>query len=384
MSVQPDYVGADFAAAEFEQRATRVRAVLRERGLGALVTTGAEDIYYLLGLNFQGYSSFSLLVLPAIGPLILVARTMERHTIQYQAPDVKHVGYGDDEDPARAVLAAVAETSGDIGVDRRAMSLPVDIWERVAAGSGHRVWRDGSGLLPAVRAVKSPAEIAHVRAAAAISDAAVAAGVAATRAGVSERSVAAAIHHELVERGSEYPGFAPFVRGTDILHHEHITWQDRPVRSGQGLLFELSASVYRYHAPLTRMVYADRLPPGVAAAAATALAGLDAITRALRPGVLSGDVYTAWEDTVGGPGRHHCGYLIGVAFPPSWFGGSGITGLRDGSALTVAEGMVFHVMSWILGENAGQYCLSDTALVTATGCELLTRAPREPVVRQAG
>lgn len=381
MKVQPDYLGTDFPATEFEQRAARVRAIMQERELGALLMTGAEDIYYLLGLNFQGYSAFSLLVLPAMGPLILVARTMERHTIQYQSPDVKHLGYGDDEDPARAALAAIAETSGDLAIDRRAMSLPVDIWERMAAGSAHRVWRDGSGVLPAVRAVKSPAEIAHVRAAAAISDAAVLAGVAATRAGRTERSVAAAIHHTLIEQGSEYPGFVPFVRATDILHHEHITWHGREVRPGHGLLFELSASVYRYHAPLTRMVYADRLPPGVADTADTALAGLEAIRNALRPGALSGDVYTAWEKTVGGPGRHHCGYAIGVAFPPSWFGGSGITGLRRDSTLPIAAGMVFHVMSWILGDGTGQYCLSDTALVTPDGCELLTSAPREPTVR---
>jgi len=44
--------------------------------------------------------------------------------------------------------------------------------------------------------------------------------------------------------------------------------------------------------------------------------------------------------------------------------------------------MVFHVFSWILGQGPADYGVSDTALVTADACELLTTTTREPVIIQ--
>ena len=36
--------------------------------------------------------------------------------------------------------------------------------------------------------------------------------------------------------------------------------------------------------------------------------------------------------------RHHCGYLVGIGFPPSWTGGNKVTGLRHDSDLEIKEG----------------------------------------------
>jgi Xaa-Pro dipeptidase len=94
------------------------------------------------------------------------------------------------------------------------------------------------------------------------------------------------------------------------------------------LFMELSASVGRYHAPLSRMVYLGKAPRGTERAAEIAAIGLDAIRTALRPGAVSGEVYAAWQQVIDdGLGharhrRHHCGYAVGIGFPPSWVGGS--------------------------------------------------------------
>jgi Xaa-Pro dipeptidase len=108
--------------------------------------------------------------------------------------------------------------------------------------------------------------------------------------------------------------------------------------------------------------------------------------RPLRPGAVSGDVYEAWQQVIDkGLGhsryrRHHCGYLVGIGFPPSWVGGSAVVGLRNGGDLVIREGMTFHVLSWILHQEPADYIVSDTVLVTTSGGELLTATPREPVV----
>ncbi|MGH3320614.1 MAG: M24 family metallopeptidase [Streptosporangiaceae bacterium] len=383
------HVAADFAAQEFQARIQDTRAGMREAGLDALLLVSPENIYYLLGLNHQGYFAFTLLVLPIEGPPLLVTRAMEHITVTMQAPGCVHVPFNEGGDPAAAAIDAigqVTESGQMVGVEEATMFFPVAVWMRIREALWDRLWTDGTGVVERVRSVKSPAEIAFIRRAATISDRAIRAGIDAAGDAGTERAVAAAIYHEMILAGSEHPGFAPFIRSTDILGQEHVTWRDRELRSGTGVLMELSASVYRYHAPLSRMICVGEASPGVHDAAEIALAGLGAVRDALVPGAIAGDVYAAWQKTVDqglgheGYRRHHCGYMVGIGFPPSWVGGSAVIGLRSESELVIREGMVFHVLSWLLGQEPGDYCVSDTALVTADGCELLTTIQREPIV----
>jgi len=98
-------------------------------------------------------------------------------------------------------------------------------------------------------------------------------------------------------------------------------------------------------------------------------------------------VYAAWQEVVDrGLGhdryrRHHCGYLTGIGFPPSWVGGSAVVGLRHDSVLVIRAGMVFHVLSWLFGQEPADYVISDTVLVTADGGEILTTTDRTPIIR---
>lgn len=363
---------------------------MRERGLDALLVSSPENIYYLTGLNHQGHFAFTALVLKAKGDCLLVTRAMERETLAGQVPDCEHVPFDDGEDPADAVARAIFGSSlghGRIGVEKQTMSFPIHVWEGVVDNTPRVRWEDGSGVVDDIRAIKSPAEIDYIRQAAAISSHALQSGIGVAGAGVNEREVAAEVYRSMLTSGSEYPGAAPLIRTSDLLLHEHETWRDRVLRAGDGLFLELSGCVHRYHAPLTRMVYVGGAPNGVDAAAEIVLAGLDAIRDALRPGALTGEVYAAWQAVVDEAlghqdyRRHHCGYMIGIGFPPSWVGGSMVQGLRPGSELTVRPGMVFHLLPWLIGQEPADYVISDTVLVTDTGAaELLTSAARTPTV----
>jgi Xaa-Pro dipeptidase len=384
--VEP-YVAHDFGHDEFERRRRGVHEEMGRRGLDALLVVGPENIYYLTGLNFQGYFSFTLLVVPRDGPLLLVAREMESATIAVQAPACTHVVYGDDTEPADALIDAVGQATGPgatVGVELRAMFFPPGIWDQTRSSLPDRAWIDASGLVVDLRAVKSPAELSCIRRAARISDRAVQAGIAAASSDSTEREVAAAVYAQLVRAGSEHPGFAPLIRSTDILTHEHVTWRDRQLRSGGSLLVELSASVYRYHAPLTRMLPIDEPEPGTVRAAEIACAALEATRAAMVPGARTGAVYDEWQQVIDdglghrGYRRHHCGYSVGIGFPPSWVGGS-VQGIRRGGDLRLREGMVFHVLSWLLGQRPGDFCVSDTVVVTPDGGEYLTRTRRNLV-----
>lgn len=374
-------------AEELSRRREAIRAEMRQRDLDTLLVVGPENIYYLTGLNFQGYFALTALILGQAGDPQLFARAMESATVAALAPDCVHVPFEDGDEPATVLaqtMASATATDATIGVELDAMFFPPAVWNMLRSDLADRNWVDASGLVMDVRAVKSPAELEYTRRAAQITDRAVLAGVAAASSDTTEREVAASVYAQLVRAGSEHPGFAPLIRGTDILSQEHVTWRNRPLATDAALLMELSASVYRYHAPLTRMVFVTDPNAGTRRAAEIAIAALEAARRALVPGALTGEVYDAWQQVVDdGLGhhryrRHHCGYMVGIGFPPSWVGGGSVQGIRRGGTLELREGMVFHLLSWLLGQEPGDYCISDTVLVAADGGQFLTRAPRGP------
>jgi Xaa-Pro dipeptidase len=366
-------------------RLAAVRASMDERGLDALLLSSPDDIYYLSGLNHDGHFALTALIVPRSGSIRLVIREMERPTLAAQLRDCEPVTYRDDQDPGSVVARALADAR-TVGVDRRSMFLSPAVWDQVRERLPDVRWVDADDVVRTVRAVKSDAELSYMRRAAAISQRAIEAGIAAAGRGVSEREVAAVLYSELISAGSDQPGVVPLVRSGPTLAHEHVTWSDRQLVAGDTLFIELSAAVARYHAPNSRLVYVARPPEGIERSAAASRVGLEAIVSTLAPGVRAGDVYSAWQSAISselghdGYHRHHCGYLVGIGFPPSWSGSGTPVGLRKGSDMEIKAGMTFHVFSWILGQDVPDFGTSDTALVTADGCELMTSTSRDPIV----
>lgn len=384
---------ADGEAEERRARIDALRTAMRGRGLSLLAVTSPENIYYLTGLDHLGYFAFTMLLLPQDGRPVLVTRQMELPTVRAQVPDCLPRTFGDGADVAAVAAGAVREMTrhgGAVGVEEQSMFFPPDVYLRLRDAVPGRGWVDCTGLLAAQRAVKSERELGHVRAAAAVSDTGMLAGLrAAAAAGeVAEAAVAASIHHAMFTAGGTQPGFSPLIRPTSMLACEHVTWGGRNLVPGQGLFIELSGCVRRYHAPQSRTVYIGSPQGGAADASAAALAGLVAARDALRPGVRAGDVYAAWQRAVDRdrrspvPLRHHCGYQVGIGFPPSWVGGGQVVGLRADSDAEIRAGMVFHLMSWV-SEPLG-HVVSDTAVVTGTGAVLLTTTPRALTVLRPG
>ena len=391
-----------FSEEEYDARVVKVRQAMRSHSpeIDALLITSPENIYYLIGLSHQGYFAFTMLVLPADGPPALLTRRMEQQTIAQQAPDVEHLGYGDEEDAGTVAMDAIKKLgleSASVGVDRSSMFFPAGVWEELEQGLPGVSWIDTSrspsiahryraGLVDQVRLVKSEAEIAYVRAAAAITDRATRAGLATAGVGVNEKEVAAEVYRAMILGGGEYPGFAPLVRSSETLMQEHATWRDRALKPGEKLFLELSAAQARYHAPLGRMCYIATAEPGAERVRQIALDAMHAVVASIRPGVETGSVYDRWQSVVdeglghGNLRRHHCGYTVGIGFPPSWVGSSTVLGIRPGGKVEIRAGMVFHLLSWITDADLGDYFASDTVVVGADGAEILTTTPHHLLI----
>lgn len=427
-----------FSHQEFEDRIRRVREQMAEREIDACIITNPENIYYLTGLNHQGYFAYTSLILPVDKQPILITRAMEKAIVRDMVPGMKHYPYSDGINPipkprdeeADLTMAALAKdgslgglnpwwmsvgisiragegelkdyfapvtatcqalhdlelTSARVAFEKNSSFLPYKIAEGFVANMPTIRWLDAGDLVTDCRIVQSPTELKCTRQAATISDVMVMAGTAVAGPGVPKSDVVACIYQVMFQRGGAYPAFVPLVRSTSTLEHEHGTWDRNKLRKRDLLFLEMAGCYWRYHAPVGRLVYIGGVSSKAEKIYKVALEALYAAADALKPGVTADSVYQAWQGRVDKAGlthyrRHHCGYIVGIGFPPSWSGSGVPRGLRKGSDMIIQKGMVFHLMSWLLRTGQGDAFFSDTVVVTDSGCEFLTKAPRELHVR---
>lgn len=390
MNAASDPLIPAFPASELDDRRASVAAAIRHHGLDGLVVTVPENIYYLTSLDHWGFFACHALVIPLEGPMILVARSMERITFENQVNNAEFIGFSDDADPADTMIAALLQlhlADGRVGLEKNSLFLTARIAESLQEKTPDVAWLDASGLIDEIRLVQSPLEQAYTRKAAAAADAGTLAAIEAVRDGATDYEVAAECHKAMILAGSEYPGFGPFIRPTRRLGEEHTTWRGDIFHRGDAVFLEVGAAYRKYQAPMGRLVFVGGAPDGSHDAAELAIRGMGAIRDAARAGATGGEVYQAWQTVADDAGlrpyqRHHCGYLVGIGFPPSWTGGSMVTSLRPGSQLELKTGMVFHLHSWFTNTGRGDYFVSNTALLTERGCEILThRTPQELQIR---
>lgn len=377
-----------FSPQEVDSRVARVREALAERKLDAAVFASPENVFWLTGLDHWGYFAPHLLVVPLEGRPALVTRAMERVSVEKQVKAADFRGHPDSEtaaDMMARVLKEMKLQGKPLGLERwtsgMSLGLGTSLQEQVLAK-----WADVSNLIDTMRLVKSAEEQTLMRKAAAVTDAAAGAAIAAIHDGAHETDVVAACLAAMTKAGGDVPGFGPFIRPGSRLGEEHGTWGRGQYRNGEPVFLELSGCVSRYHAPLGRLVRVGSISDADARMAEVTKRAFDAVVAALKPGLKARDIYDAWQAVVDEAGlphyrRHHCGYCVGVGLPPSWTGGNSVVGLRGDSDMDIRSGMSFHVLSWLMGTGKGDDFISNTVLMTDNGAEVLTRTPTGPIIR---
>ncbi len=296
----------------------------------------------------------------------------------------------DEQIPVAKTLEAMQAAgldSGRIGFEKRTQFLPFHVADGIVRG--HAPGRLVRRQRPRQRLPARPVARASWSApgkAARVTDSMLLSAIATAGAGVFEREVMAAVYAAMFRRGGTYPGFIPLIRSTRTIEHEHGTWTEGALKARDVLFVELAGCVRRYHAPAGRLLFIGRAPSKAYTMQKLCEEAMMNAAREIGPGVVANDVYRVWQETIDAAGlrgysRHHCGYAVGIGFPPSWSGGGTPRGLRKGSQMKLEAGMVFHLMSWLLRTGRGDSFLSDTIVVTDEGCEFLTTVSHEVTVR---
>jgi len=367
---------AAFPKDEFDTRQAKLRALLAEKNIDLYLTSGAENIYYLSGQQTPGYYVFQCLAIPVDGEPFMVIRELEAYNARANSYLERIYGYGDGYAPAQALSEAIAAQGWQgkrIAIDRDAWFLTVNIFQGLESVLGDLL--DGSGLAESLRRIKSPRELAAIEMAARENDAGMMAGLRATRAGVSENDIAAAIMQAAISAGSEYVGMEPFVTSGPRSGLPHSTWRRRRVRSGDIVVLETSACHHRYHAAMFRTIAVGDAPQKARDWYLVCQEALNAAMEALKPGNLCSDPHEAAQAVIDRAGategfRKRTGYSIGISFAPDW-GEGNIMHLNKGYDVELVPGMVFHVPITLRDYAKFTVAISETIAITQTGCRAL-------------
>jgi Xaa-Pro dipeptidase len=381
-----------FTPAEFERRQDLVLKAMQERGLDALLIFQQESMFWLTGYDTFGFCFFQCLVLKADGRMALLTRSADlrqaRHTSRIS--DIRVWRDGAQADPVRELTTLVAEMgliNRRIGVEYASYGLNASHGRRLDAMlSPVAVLDDASGVIDALRVVKSAEEIAWVRRAAMLSDAADAAALRLIAPGADEGTILAAQQGTIFVGGGDYPGNEFIIgSGRDALLCRYKTGRRRLSERDQ-ITLEFAGAYRHYHAAIMRTVPVGEPHPLHLRYHAVARDALLACEAEMRPGRTAGDIYSAHARVFdeAGLASHRlnaCGYSLGAKFTPSWMDPPMF---YADNPWPILEGMVlFAHMILMDSESETAMCLGRTYLVTAQGAEPLNLPNLDLVVKGA-
>jgi len=379
-----------FTPEEFAERQRRALEAIAARGLDALLMFKQESMYWLTGYDTFGYCFFQCLVLRADGELVLLTRAPDLRQAQHTSllEDIRIWVDREGSDPAQQLRELLAEkglAGRRIGVEYDSYGLTAANGRRLdSALDGFAEASDASDVIDRLRLIKSAAEIAYVRRAAELADAALDAAIAETRAGADEGRILAAMQGAVFAGGGDYPG-NPFIIGSgrDALLCRYQSGRRRLDARDQ-LTLEFAGTFRQYHACLMRTLLVGEPTPRHRAMHAACRDALAAAEAKLTPGTAMGAVFDAQAAVLDAHGMaahrfNACGYSLGAVYAPCWMDWPMFF---SGNPVALAPGTVFFLHMILMDSDAGlAMTLGRTSLITERGPEPLSEAALDPIVR---
>lgn len=377
-----------FSLSEYARRYELVLAGMKEKGLDALLVRSPENITYVSGYETPGYYKYHCLIIAAGVEPVLVLRRFEELNVPEYSWLTRHVPVDDWQHPPEVTADTLRKLRLDrarIGVEKQGWFYTVEEHETLARELPDATLVDAIEILWDARMRKSEEEIAVMRRSAAILDKAMEAGIAVAAPGVSDDHVNAEVNRVIFENGGEYMGLPPFILSGERTSLPHQTARTEIIGKRDLVYFEISVSKWRYATALMRTIFIGEPSARQRKCAEACIGALEKAMEVIRPGITAEEVDRAARAIVERAGfgeywRHRLGYSIGVNYPPDWGEGE-IISLRKGERRPLEEGMTFHMVPLCLVYREFGIGFSETVRVSATGCERLSRLPRNVIVK---
>jgi Xaa-Pro aminopeptidase len=368
----------------------RVRALMTERGLDALVVRAPDNVLYLT--NFWGMKGYDACVFPREGEPTLICLEASEDDAARTAwtDDVKLVRGYDPTDPrpplARTLELAQQEAraSGKTGLE---LSLGTQGADRMVGEptTFTAAWftafgrvEDATPLLAEARAVKTQQELERMRLANDIAAAAMEHCRLVIEPGMTEAQIAAEWEGFVHGEGTGWEGKVDLALGFSLVWsgagiRTFTATTSRPVVDGEPTLFEIWVCADGYWCDHTKNLVAGELAPAYRELEAGLMSVYGDAIGFCRPGASLAELDRRVRDGIsalGYPGQpsHPICHGVGArAHEPPY--------AHQAGGGEIAEGMVLAIEPGCYMEGGGGLRVEDNFLVTADGTEKLSPFP---------
>lgn len=388
-----------FEKSEYQERLQKVKRSMEEQGVEVLLTTTPANMNYVSGYDAMSYYvPQGVIVALDLEEPIMVVRLQDRYcaTETTWMADENIMAYPDRylwEPNVLHVMNFVGDILKEKGLDKKRFGVEMDSYyftahflKKLEESLPDATFIDTTRLVNWVRGPKSVKELEYMQISARIVEKAMYNAIEKIAPGVRENHVAAGVYKDLIEGtgayGGEYSALAPIMPAGDRTQGAHFSWTtEGKYEDGQLIYMELSGAYKRYHAPLTRTIFVGEPPKIVTETAKIVIEGLNVALSTIKPGVTCEEVEQAWQKTINKYGlekESRMGYTVGIGYPPVWDENTAF--FKPGEKSVLKPNMTFHVMPgmWLQGYGVA---ITETIRVTETGCETITRFPRELFVK---
>ncbi len=371
---------------ELDKRCEAISATVSADALGALLVTNPANIFYLT--NFRA-SSGAVIVGPKVRALLVDFRYLtvasELAKSEHVPRDLQIVSVAGSYDEMIAEVLRDLDLTR-VGVESQHFTLGRWRWlrERLETSPVELVSTDD--LVEQAREVKGPFEVELLRRAGTLITRTVPEILDLVRAGRSEREISADIDLALVKAGFEGPVFDTIVASGPNSAFPHARPGLRGLVRGDLVLLDFGGVYDGYCVDLTRTVCIGEINGRGRALHEAVTQAHGAAVAAVKPGKRASDVDAAARETLKRHGLaeafgHSTGHGIGIEVHER----PRVTQRRDdaegGYDAMLQSGMIFTIEPGVYVPGYGGVRIEDDVLVTESGCEMLTNASRDLVVR---
>ncbi len=389
-----------FTREEYAERLAKTRRSMEAKGIDTLIISDPSNMAWLTGYDGWSFYVHQAVVVPGDGEPVWFGRGQDangaKRTTWLSHDNIS--GYADHyvQSTERHPMDRLSEILIERGLDKGVIGVEMDnYWFSAAAFAtlnrhlSNVSFTDATALVNWQRAVKSATEIDYMRKAARIVEAMHQRILDKVEVGLRKSDLVAEIYDAGTRGvagpdgwiGGDYPAIVPLLPSGADASAPHLTWDDKPMKAGEGTFFEVAGCYNRYHCPLSRTVFLGKPPQEFLDAEKATLEGMEAGLAAAKPGNTCEDIANAFFGVLAKYGivkDNRTGYPIGLSYPPDW--GERTMSLRPGDKTVLEPGMTFHFMTGLWLETMGLE-ITESILITETGVECLADVPRKLFVK---
>lgn len=388
----------NFSRDEYSQRLAKTRAAMAAAGVDVIIVSDPSNMAWLTGYDGWSFYVHQCVVVGPDGDPVWFGRGQDangaRRTAYLSDSDI--IGYADHyvQSTERHPMDYLSAKIEERGWGTKRIGVEMDnYWFSAAAFAAlqkhlpNARFLDVTALVNWQRAVKSSQELDYMRKAARLVERMHQTIFDKCEVGYRKCDLVADIYEAGLRYdnglgfGGDYPAIVPLLPSGADASAPHLTWDDKPMKSGEGTFFEIAGVYKRYHCPLSRTVFLGKPTQTFIDAEKAVLEGMEAGLEAAKAGNLCEDIAIAFFTVLNKYGitkDNRTGYPIGLSYPPDW--GERTMSLRPGDKTVLEENMTFHFMTGLWMDDWG-FEITESIVIGANGPECLANVPRRLCVK---